>query len=595
METLSERQTQDIDAHNEPIRFAQTAAGIFATELIVEHRKDILATERNAVLHNLEIETDSGKQWQKVLVVNGIAKHSKEQRLDNQITFIMAPQFLSSPDKKSQRRIASTIATITGSTVVVPQLPGVSVDKRKNRNTLLTKSQKKGLRSGTFSQIGDSQWKAILGSEQSDNNNAGDFMSGKDRKIVFFGHSLGNNGNAGLLATLPEFVKEKVAGIIWSETPDVDIAKKVGEKSKDLRKRMSGNVLLNSKLYRSLNKSLGLSLARQRTARLRRGFVNAMYGPVAIAKHSIEQDIETAHNNGGFNFSDVPQMFYRAGRSSTTLIAEQMRLKDLLKNVLDAPIIVDKTLRGETHGYINGLPVATFIAVDSLRALNLWNGSDSRKADLDFSNVVFNENIDIHSLKFDEEVGCYLSEEQGDNKVRLLLFRAVGDSDVATGLANRKASDAKTRNSLYGRGLYLGNSPSAVALYARDSNKSIKAYLSPTVSRDYISALREKTVRKKMARFIKDQLRVLNSDKFSYISYQDKKYGDSVVVKIPVSSDMELASKLFLKSPHGTGALKSNWYLWRASFGVDFTEVGITETPDQTRLSKIQKMKIGRK
>lgn len=593
MESLNTNHVLDDINAVEPIRFAKTAAGIFATELIVEQRKDILETEKNAVLHELEIETDGNRQWQKVLVVNGIAKQSREQRPDSQVTFIMAPQFLSSPDKRSQRRIASTIATVTGSTVVIPQLPGVSVDKRKKRGSLLTKAQKKGLRDGTFSQIGESQWKAILGSERSDNNNAGDFVSGSNRKIIFFGHSLGNNGNAGLIATLPDIVKEKVAGIIWSETPDVDLAKKVSEKTKDLYRRMSGNTLLNSKLYRSLNKNLGLSLARQRTARLRRGFVNAMYGPVAIARHSIEQDIQTAHRNGGINFADVPQMFYRAGISSTTLIAEQMRLKNLLKNVLNSPIIVDKTLRGETHGYINGLPVATFIAIDALRSLNLWIDSDTRKASLDFCNVNFNENIDIESLKFDEEIGCYVSEEADDDKVRLLLFRAVGVSDDSAGLANRNVSDAKTRNSLYGRGLYLGNSPISVALFARNPNRSIKAYLSPAVNRDHITALREKTTRKKIIRHIKDQIRVFYSDKLDYINYQDKKYGDSTVVKIPVSGDVELATNLFMKTQRGD--MKSNWYLWRTSFGEDFVEVGITETPDQTKLSKIQKMKIGRK
>jgi hypothetical protein len=269
-----------------------------------------------------------------------------------------------------------------------------------------------------------------------------------------------------------------------------------------------------------------------------------------------------------------------------------MRLKDLLKNVLDSPIIVDKTLRGETHGYINGLPVATYIAVDALRSLNLWGGNETRKVDSDFSSVKFNEKIDLESLKFDEEIGCYISENTEDSsRVRLLLFRAVDDKATTT-LTNRPASDAKTTNSLYGRGLYLGNSPEAVAVYARNKNRNIRAYLTPEVGRDYISALTEKSVRKKVARYIKDQLRVLYSDKFNYVSYQDKKHGDSVAVKIPLSADMELASKLLLKSARGS--LKSNWYLWRASMGEDFVEVGVAESPAQTRLSKIQKMRINK-
>jgi hypothetical protein len=387
-------------------RFLDTPPACDVGEFVSLSADAILDRRKNlATLHEtITKDPENGGLFQKhkVLVVPGSN--------NSDVSIILPPAWTSGPDMEGQTMVASAIAEITGHTVIVPMFPGMGGEGAGYSK--LSRPQKENLLSGSYQNVAESQWQAMLQVEKSPGNTADDFLSGGNRKIVLFGHSMGNSENAGLLAQMPEDLQEKLAGIIWSETPDVshNIATDLiiptvknlfggGNSIGALAARLSPYAGLTyqgadlaSRLKQSENSppkygvrnaalDPRLDWRREKpeefNRRLNRDRVALLLGPLAMVLGSIGNDLKYAHQEGLTTLADVPQAIFRGGIRSTTLDPEQVKLRQMLEQEAGATIAHLQTFEGEDHAYADSLVMNIYIVLKALEKFGIQNSKTS--------------------------------------------------------------------------------------------------------------------------------------------------------------------------------------------------------------------------
>ena len=185
----------------------------------------------------------------------------------------------------------------------------------------------------------------------------------------------------------------------------------------------------------------------------------------------------------------------------------------------------------------------------------------------------------VNQLYFDPRLGALaVRDEVG---VRLLVFRGQLPSEqkfvTPNELLNRPHSAAGARNTVFGEGLYVGNSPQSVGVFAAASSpKELAVYLTPAISEDKVLSLaRTKDSRagqvmgfgKEIATFFGR----IGSAKKDYRKRFDRLYADKSLILF----DMHVGSRgaQWLQVRHSKFPIRPLWYLWRDTSAV-FERVG---------------------
>lgn len=203
------------------------------------------------------------------------------------------------------------------------------------------------------------------------------------------------------------------------------------------------------------------------------------------------------------------------------------------------------------------------------------------------SNIHLAEGFEKDDFIYDETVRGLIIPGTDQESLRLAFFRAV---NIRTDdIANRPYNSANTANTQFGKGLYGGNSVESVAHFAWRSNRTVKMFLTPEISRNEV--LDESYADDERMREIKDLIRIKIGtvhNKTGHVNQQhlSEKYGDSKLIVMNKPLDVRLSQ--WLQSGSQSYPVKPYWYLWRGDSNEGFQDVGeATQFPKQRRLAKV--------
>lgn len=182
--------------------------------------------------------------------------------------------------------------------------------------------------------------------------------------------------------------------------------------------------------------------------------------------------------------------------------------------------------------------------------------------------VAIKEDHQHHAFEYDASSG-FLRNQDG----AYLLFRAETPGDTPSLRTNGDLADDKIAS--YGKGLYTGNTPEAVAPYvwARPEN-IINAYLTPQLEDGHVYNHVQLSRLDAAKEYLK-MTRKRNALGWKAVSEQfDVERGDALLATIDAGFDIATGQKILSSTKH---SIPPRWGVWRGD-SVDLTHLGTART-----------------
>lgn len=195
--------------------------------------------------------------------------------------------------------------------------------------------------------------------------------------------------------------------------------------------------------------------------------------------------------------------------------------------------------------------------------------ADSRMLENLYAGVEFVDSELASKLYYEPSLGS-LALRDGE-ATRLVLFRGqkpdASDRPKAHDLLNRSTSEIGVRNTVYGRGLYLGNSPESVGVFGtKDSGREIAAYLTPPIQGEdiLIAATPDDTTVSRTKDFSKELKLFTQGFVTPYhkrLQRIEQAYEKHQLVVLNMHVGTRIAQRLQMQA--FTHPIRPLWYLWR--------------------------------
>lgn len=196
----------------------------------------------------------------------------------------------------------------------------------------------------------------------------------------------------------------------------------------------------------------------------------------------------------------------------------------------------------------------------------------------------------LEDFKYDQELGC-LTLPQTNGMVRAVMFRGHVNEVPrqfisARELANRPPESREIQNSLYGTGLYMGNTAQSVDIFGWGEGKTVSVFLSPPFSEDAVMDMRYSgtwalATAGGIGHFVTRGIVMRTFGRGTALNSTDASYGDSGVVVLDVGVDTRLIQNIQAK--RHIHDISPVWYILRDA-DAELELVGsITRNPVEPR------------